>query len=144
MSSQQQTDMEIKNFGIRQDTLICVFCEMRVPPPGAVQCIGDSVLCLWRDGIIRCCPPPACVCFNWTACILSCSLRLGLCAGLYWRPSATQQGLLFLHSGHSSRTFSRKRCTVLFWHVQGKNFLPKGQYFCQDMYKEKKKLVGEW
>lgn len=137
MSSQQQTDTW---YLMGAHWFVCF-----------VRC-GFPLLALWRAQVtlsfgfegIRCFPMPACVCFNWTVCILSCSLRLGLCAGLYWRPSATQQGLLFLHSGHSSRTFSWKRCTELFWHVQGKNFLPKGQYFCRDIYKERKnRLVND-
>lgn len=32
-------------------TLICVFCEVRVPPPSAVKGTGDSVLWLWRDQV---------------------------------------------------------------------------------------------
>lgn len=78
-------------------------------------------------------------------CILNCYQGPDVSVGLDWGTSAAQQGLLLsLHSGINHRTFSWKKCTVLYWYVWGKNFLPRDQYSCQDMYKQIAVLALGW
>lgn len=104
----------------------------------------------WGNGNSKYFPRPACLWSNWTMWTLNCYLGPGLRVRLCWGPYVAQQGLLlFPHSGNNNRTFSWKRCTVLYWHGWGKNFLPKDQYSCQDMYKERKsspsiRLANDW